>query len=141
MGSTQMRLRPLYPERDTGERPFGKKEEFGSHAVVECYHTSCGRTSGRECCTPQPAAAAPCPGSSRRWTPPGGCGWATGWCMSRNGSLHSLQLQHVAGKGEAPQSREILMVLGSKGKTQQLGWWWWGLGYVPGEKLRNRWTQ
>lgn len=40
--------------------------------------TSCGRTSGRACCTPRPAAAAPRPRSSRRWTPPGGCGWAAG---------------------------------------------------------------
>lgn len=36
MGRTQVRLRPLYPERDTGKRTFGEKEEFESYAVVEC---------------------------------------------------------------------------------------------------------
>lgn len=36
MGRTQVRLRPLYPERDTGERIFGEKEEFGSYSVVDC---------------------------------------------------------------------------------------------------------
>lgn len=58
--------------------------------------------------------------------------------MSGNGSLHSLQLQDVAGKGEAPQSREIPMILGSKGRIQHLGEG--VLGYVPGEKLRNMGT-
>lgn len=73
-------MRPLCPERDNGQGGW----------VPHCgwvVRTSCGRTSGRECCIPPHAAAAPRPCSSRRWTPPGGCGWAAWRCASGNGAL------------------------------------------------------
>lgn len=79
-GRAQVRLRPLHPERGTREQTGGW--------VPHCQRrTSSGRTSGRGHCTPLPAAAAPRPGSSRRWTSPGRCGWATGWSVTGTGHL------------------------------------------------------
>lgn len=56
-------------------------------------HTSCGRTSGRVCYTPQPAVEALCPHSSHRWTPPGGFDWDTVWHVRGNGGGPALPLQ------------------------------------------------
>jgi hypothetical protein len=56
-------------------------------------HTSCGRTSGRVCYTPQPAVAALSPHSSRRWTPPGEYDWATVWPVRGSGGRPALPLQ------------------------------------------------
>lgn len=81
---------------------WGEGRDLGSMLGQTARRTSCGRTSGRVCCTPQPAAAAPRPGSFRRWTPPGGCGWATGWCVRGNGSLPCPSTPGCGREGRGP---------------------------------------
>lgn len=89
--------------------------------------TSCGRTSGRVCCTPQPAAAAPRPSSSRRWTPPGGCGWATGWGVSRKSSLPCPSTPGCGREGRGPTEQGDRH-LAQKEEPKD----WEGLGCLPG---------
>lgn len=123
-----MRLRPLYPERDFGDRAGVWVLCCGS-----AKRTSCGRTSGTVCCTPQPAAAAPRRGSFRRWTPPGGCGWDTVWCVSGNGSLLCLSTPGCGGEGRGPIEQGDTHDTWLKRKNLRIG----GNGSVPREKLRN----
>lgn len=87
-GSDWMRIVTLVARKGLWEEGiWGEGRDVGSMLGRTASRTSCGRTSGRGCCTPRPAAAAPRPGSSRRWTPPGGCGWARGWRVSGHGRL------------------------------------------------------
>lgn len=85
-------------------------------------HTSCGRTSGRVCYTPQPAVEALCPHSSRRWTPPGGFDWDTVWHVRGNGGGPALPFHsRMRGKGKPSQSKETPDIHGSKADSLGLG--------------------